>query len=95
MLADRVLKNILNMPGLEPELSRQSMLSECAYHLRYIPVDPSAHSISGPDLAGLPGFKWHFRGGTTLSIMLFGQLVGYLETIIRINISDFFVIFTL
>ena len=50
-------KSFLKMPGLEPGTSRLSMLSECAHHLRYIPVDPSAHthSISGPDLVGLPG----------------------------------------
>ena len=34
------------MPGLEPGTSRLSMLSECTYHLRYIPVDPSAHTHS-------------------------------------------------
>ena len=47
------------MPGLEPGTSGLSMLSECAYHLRYIPVNPSAHthSISGPDLAGLNGLQ--------------------------------------
>ena len=45
------LKSILKVPGLETGTSRLSMLSECAYHLRYIPVDPSAHthSISGPE----------------------------------------------
>ena len=37
------LKRILKMPGLEPGTSRKSMLSECAYPLRYMPVDPSAH----------------------------------------------------
>ena len=36
------------MPGLEPGSSRPSMLSECAYHLRYIPLDPSAHTHSIP-----------------------------------------------
>ena len=40
------LKCILKMPGLEPGTSRLSMLSECAYHLRYIPGDPSAHTHS-------------------------------------------------
>ena len=34
------------MPGLEPGTSRLSMQSECAYHLRYISVDPSAHKHS-------------------------------------------------
>ena len=50
------LKGILKMPGLEPETSRLSMLSECAYHLRYIPVDPSAHthSRSRPGPRGTP-----------------------------------------
>ena len=54
------LKSILKMPGLEPGTFRLSMLSECAYHLRYIPVDPNAHthSISRPDLAGLPGLQF-------------------------------------
>ena len=44
------------MPGLEPGTSRLSMLSECAYHLRYIPVDPSTHphSILGPEPSGRP-----------------------------------------
>ena len=44
------------MPGLEPGTSRLSMLSECAYHLRYIRVDPSAqtHSISWPRPSGRP-----------------------------------------
>ena len=55
------LKGILKMPGLEPGTSQLSMLSESAYHLRYIPGDPSAHthSISGPDLAGLPGLQYY------------------------------------
>ena len=44
------------MSGLEPGTSRLSLLSECAYHLRYIPVDPSAHkhSVSGPGPSGSP-----------------------------------------
>ena len=50
------LKNILKMPGLEPGTSRLSMLSEFAYHLRYIPADLSAHahSISGTGPSGRP-----------------------------------------
>ena len=32
------------MEGLEPGTSRLSMISECAYHLRFIPTDPSAHT---------------------------------------------------
>ena len=36
----------LIMLGLEPGTFRLSMLSECAYHLRYIPADPSAHTHS-------------------------------------------------
>ena len=39
------LKSILKMPGLEPGTFRLRMLSECAYHLRYIPVDPSEHTL--------------------------------------------------
>ena len=48
------LKGILKMAGPEPGTFRLIVLSECAYHLRYIPVDPSAHThfISGPELAG-------------------------------------------
>ena len=38
--------SILKIPGLEPGASRLSMLSEKAYDLRYIPVDPSAHTHS-------------------------------------------------
>ena len=53
------LKSILNMPGLEPGTSRPCMLSECAYHLLYISVDPSAHthSISAPGPSGSPGLE--------------------------------------
>ena len=56
------LKSVLKMPGLEPGTSQLSMLRECAYNLRYIPVDPSAntHSIAGPDLAGLLGLHLIF-----------------------------------
>ena len=45
------LKSILKMTGLEPGTSRLSMLSECAYHLRYNPVD----------LAGLTGLQLLIR----------------------------------
>ena len=50
------LWSFLKMLGLEPGTTRPSMLSECAYHLRYIPVDPSAHthSLSGQGLANPP-----------------------------------------
>ena len=50
------LKSILEIPRLEPGTSRLNMLSECAYRLRYIPVDPSAqtHSIAGPGPSGRP-----------------------------------------
>ena len=56
------LKSLLKIPGLEPGTSRPSMLSECAYHLRYIPVEPSTqtHSITGPDLAGHTGLAQLF-----------------------------------
>ena len=40
------LKSILKIPGLEPRTPRLGMLSECAYHLRYISIDPSAHTYS-------------------------------------------------
>ena len=40
------LKGNLKMSGLEPRTSRLSMLSESAYHLRYILVDPSANTHS-------------------------------------------------
>ena len=70
------------MPGLEPETSRLSMLSDYAYHLRYIPVDPSAltHSLSGPDLAGLSGLQrlrfWLFtlNAGDQISIQTFAGI---------------------
>ena len=39
------LKGILKMPGLEPGTSRLSMLSECADHLRYVPVDLSVQAL--------------------------------------------------
>ena len=50
------LKSILKIPGLEPGTSRLSMLNDCAYHLRYIPVEPSAHTHSkwGPGPSGSP-----------------------------------------
>ena len=50
------LESILNMPGLEPGTTQLSMAGGCAYHLRYTPVDPSAHthSISGPGPSGRP-----------------------------------------
>ena len=38
-------ESILKMPGLEPGNSRLSMLSDCAFHLRYIPVDLSKHAL--------------------------------------------------
>ena len=51
------LKSTLMMPGLEPGTSRLNMLSECAYHLRYIPLTRARTRTlyRGPDLAGLPG----------------------------------------
>ena len=47
------------MPGLEPGTSQLSMLSECAYHMRYISADPSAHthSISRPGPSGSYNLK--------------------------------------
>ena len=56
------LKSISEDAGTRPRASRLSMLSECAYHLRYIPADSSAHthSISGPRPSGrlLLTIKW-------------------------------------
>ena len=43
--SSRGLKSILKMPGLEPGTSRLSIVSECAYHLRYIPIVPSSHAL--------------------------------------------------
>ena len=56
-------KSILKIPGLEPGTSQLSILSECAYHLRYIPVDPSAHthSISGTGPSGSPQLTSSFK----------------------------------
>ena len=65
------LKSILNMPGLEPGTSRLSMLSECAYHLRYIPVDPNVHthSVSEPGLLASAASQNHFKKIFLLALM--------------------------
>ena len=79
------------MPGLELGTSRLSMLSECAHHLSYIPVDPSAHthSISAPNLAGLPAWQWLLVEENILLYLIF-YLINLKEDLIKSFFSKFF-----
>ena len=71
------LKSILKITGLEPGTPRLSMLSECANHLRYIPIDLSAHTHSiagtGPcgGLLSPHAYKFEILKDSTLKIQNF------------------------